>query len=102
MTWTLVWTRPALRDMGKLGRTSASRIRYAVIQLADTGRGDVARLTDARPPEWRLRVGDQRVFFRFRGDLREIHLLRCTAARSSHRRNRSGSRVSPRYASPRP
>ena len=42
----------------------------------DTGHGDVVRLTDARPPEWRLRVGDRRVFFRFRGDLREIHLLR--------------------------
>ncbi len=76
MTWTLVWTRPALRDMRKLDRASASRIRDAVIQLADAGRGDVARLTDARPPEWRLRVGDRRVFFRFRGDLREIHLLR--------------------------
>ena len=47
-----------------------------MIQLADTERGDVARLTDARPPEWRLRVGDRRVFFRFHGDLREIHLLR--------------------------
>ena len=46
-----------------------------MIQLADTGRGDVARLADASPPEWRLRVGDRRVFFRFRGDLREIHLL---------------------------
>ncbi len=76
MTWTLVWTRPALRDLRKLDRASASRIRHAVIQLADTGRGDVVRLTDARPPEWRLRVGDRRVFFRFRGDLREIHLLR--------------------------
>lgn len=76
MTWTLVWTRPALRDMKKLDRESASRIRDAVTQLADTGRGDVARLTDARSPEWRLRVGDRRVFFRFRGDLREIHLLR--------------------------
>ena len=76
MTWTLVWTRPALRDLRKLDRASASRLRRAVIQLADTGRGDVVRLTDARPPEWRLRVGDRRVFFRFRGDLREIHLLR--------------------------
>ena len=76
MTWTLVWTRPALKDMRKLDRASASRIRDAVIQLADTGRGDVVRLTGARPPEWRLRVGDRRVFFRFRGELREIQLLR--------------------------
>ena len=76
MTWTLVRTRPVLRDMRKLDRATASRIRLAVIRLANTGPGDVARLTDARPPAWRLRVGDRRVFFRFRGDLQEIHLLR--------------------------
>ena len=76
MTWTLVWTRPALRDMKRLDPVLAGRVRDAVIELADTGRGDVAKLRDTRPPEWRLRVGDRRVFFRFRGDLREIHVLR--------------------------
>ena len=76
MTWTLVWTRPALRDMKKLDPTAARRVRDAVVELADTGRGDVAKLRDTRPQEWRLRVGGRRVFFRFRNDLREIHLLR--------------------------
>ncbi len=76
MTWALVWTRPALRDMRKLDSPLARRVRNAVIELADTGRGDVAKLRDTRPPEWRLRVGDRRVFFRFRSDLREIHVLR--------------------------
>ena len=76
MTWTLVWTRPALRDMKKLDPTAARRVRDAVVELADTGRGDIAKLRDTRPQEWRLRVGDRRVFFRFRNDLREIHLLR--------------------------
>ncbi len=76
MTWALVWTRPALRDMKKLDSPLARRVRNAVIELADTGRGDVAKLRDTRPPEWRLRVGDRRVFFRFRSDLREIHVLR--------------------------
>ena len=47
-----------------------------MVELADSGRGDVAKLKDARPPEWRLRVGDLRVLFRFRDDLREIQLLR--------------------------
>ena len=76
MTWTLVWTRPAVRDMKKLDQALARRVRDAVIELAGTGRGDVAKLRDSRPPEWRLRVGDRRVFFRFRGDLREVHVLR--------------------------
>lgn len=76
MTWTLVWTRPALRDMKKVDSALAGRVRDAMIVLADTGHGDVAKLRDTRPPEWRLRVGDWRVFFRFRGDMREIHVLR--------------------------
>ena len=71
-----MWTRPALRDMEKLDRALARRVRDAVTELAGTGRGDVAKLKDPKPPEWRLRVGDRRVFFRFRGDLREIHVLR--------------------------
>ena len=76
MTWTLIWTRPALRDMKKLDPSLARRVRDAVVELADSGRGDVAKLKGTRPPEWRLRVGDRRVFFRFRNDLREIQLLR--------------------------
>lgn len=76
MTWTLVWTRPALKDMKRLEPLLARRVRDAVVELAETGRGDVAKLRNTNPPEWRLRVGDRRVFFRFRSDLREIQLLR--------------------------
>lgn len=72
--------------MRQFDRASALRARYAVIQLADTGRGDVVTPTEARPSEWRLRVGDQREFLRFRGDLREIQLL-CVRRRSEARRS---------------
>ena len=44
--------------------------------LAETGSGDVVKLRGATPPEWRLQVGDHRVFFQFRGDAREIRILR--------------------------
>ena len=71
MTWTLIWTRPALRDMKKLDRRLAHRIREGVVGLAETGSGDVAKLKGASPPEWRLRVGGHRVFFRFRSELAE-------------------------------
>ena len=76
MTWTLIWTHPALRDMKKLDRRLAHRIREGVVGLAETGSGDVAKLNGASPPEWRLRVGGHRVFFRFQGDAREIRILR--------------------------
>lgn len=76
MKWTLVWTRPALEDMKKLEPALARRLREAMIDLAETGHGDVVKLKDVRPPEWRLRVGDRRVFFRCQRDAKEIHVLR--------------------------
>ena len=44
--------------------------------LAETGSGDGAKLEGASLPEWRFRVGDHRVFFRFQGEVREIRILR--------------------------
>ncbi len=76
MTWTLIWTRPALRDMKKFERRLARRIRDGVVGLAETGSGYVVKLKGTSPPEWRFRVGDHRVFFQFQGDAREIRILR--------------------------
>ena len=66
---------PGLRDMKKFERRLARRIRDGVVELAETGSGDVAKLKGASRPEWRLRVGDHRVFFQFQGDTREIRIL---------------------------
>jgi mRNA interferase RelE/StbE len=62
MSWRLVWTRPALKDMKKLGQQEARRIREKVKLFAETGHGDMKKLTDVDPPEWRQRVGGWRVF----------------------------------------
>ena len=62
MNWELVWTRPAIRDMKKIGHQEAGRIREKVKRVAETGYGDVRKLTDVHPPVWRQRVGDWRVF----------------------------------------
>lgn len=51
MTWKLVWTRPALRDMKKLDPTMARRIREGLNRFAETGQGDVVRLKDVSPAE---------------------------------------------------
>jgi mRNA-degrading endonuclease RelE of RelBE toxin-antitoxin system len=42
----------------------AVRIREATHRYAETGDGDVRRLTGYRPELFRLRVGDWRVLFR--------------------------------------
>jgi len=35
------------------------------VKLTETNEGDVARLQNVSPPEWRLRVGEVRVRFAF-------------------------------------
>ncbi len=57
----ILWTRPALKDLARLDGVQERRIRGAVERLAQTDHGDVKRLTDVDPPEYRLRVGDWRV-----------------------------------------
>ena len=41
-------------------------------KLIDTGEGDVKRLQDIEPPEFRLRVGDYRVCFHDFGEAVEV------------------------------
>lgn len=76
MTWRLVWTRPALRDMKRLDSQRALRVRQALITLSTTGHGDVVKLKGVRPPEWRIRVGDQRAFLRLDANEKVINVLR--------------------------
>ena len=76
MTWKLVWTRPALKDMKKIGSEQARRVREKVHAFAETGRGDVVKLTDVDPPEWRQRVGDWRAFLRPDPLTKELRVLR--------------------------
>ncbi|MBW3629313.1 MAG: type II toxin-antitoxin system RelE/ParE family toxin [Gemmatimonadetes bacterium] len=66
----------ARRDLKRLDFGVAARVIQALERLATSNRGDVARLTDVNPPEYRLRVGDWRVRFE-RNDLtRTITVLR--------------------------
>ena len=46
----------------------ALRILHALARLIAAGEGDVKRLQDIEPPEFRLRVGDYRVRFNDLGD----------------------------------
>ena len=57
------WTEPALEDLGALDKGIARRVKQAVERFAATGTGNVKKLQDIEPPEYRLRVGDYRVRF---------------------------------------
>jgi mRNA interferase RelE/StbE len=75
VSWEVVWTAPAARDMRRLDREMTRRIYDAIHRLATTGDGDVRRLRQAEP-EWRLRVGNWRVRFVYDYAARTISVLR--------------------------
>jgi mRNA interferase RelE/StbE len=75
VTWTVVLTTSAQRDLRRLDRPVATRILDALARLADTGHGDVTRLQGVSD-EWRLRVGDWRVRFRYDHTTRTLVVLR--------------------------
>jgi mRNA interferase RelE/StbE len=75
VTWTVVLTASAQRDLRRLDRPVAIRMLDALARLADTGQGDVTRLQGVSD-EWRLRVGDWRVRFRYHHTTRTLEVLR--------------------------
>lgn len=63
MSWDVTLSRRAEKDLARMDRSAAARIVAALERYAATEQGDVRKLTDVHPPEWRLRVGDWRVLF---------------------------------------
>ncbi len=61
MNYRVEWKPRALKQAATLDRKQRERVFAAVERLATTGQGDVSKLTDVHPPEYRLRVGDWRV-----------------------------------------
>ncbi len=70
MAWRkgFAWTDRAKAQLRAIDQQTALRILHSLTRLAQTGEGDVKQLHDSDPPEYRLRVGDYRVFFRYRDD----------------------------------
>ena len=75
MSWTVVLTASAQRDLRRLDRPVATRILDALTRLAETGQGHVTRLRGVADM-WRLRVGDWRVRFRYDYRTRTLEVLR--------------------------
>lgn len=65
-----------MREANRLEPKVRQRIVAALDRYASDEHGDVLRLTDVRPPEWRLRVGDWRVRFRLDIEGGTLYVLR--------------------------
>ena len=64
----IAWTDPAKADLRAIDQANALRILNSLARYIATGEGDVKRLRDVEPPQFRLRVGDYRVRFHDLGD----------------------------------
>ena len=62
------WRDQARNDLRSIDRISALQILHGLDRFSATGEGDVKRLQDVNPPEFRLRVGDYRIRFHDLGD----------------------------------
>ena len=72
MAKKIIRTEQAKAQLRAIDKDTALRILHALAKLIDTGEGDVKRLQDIEPPEFRLRVGDYRARFHDFGDAVEV------------------------------
>ncbi len=77
------WTETALADITGLDKGIARRVKQSIERFAETGAGNVKRLQNIHPPEFRLRVGDYRV--RFHQDEDVMRILRIRNRREAYR-----------------
>ena len=77
------WTGKSLEDMAALDKGLARRVKNTVERFAATGAGNVKKLQDIEPPEYRLRVGDYRVRFELEGET--MRILRVRNRREAYR-----------------
>jgi mRNA-degrading endonuclease RelE of RelBE toxin-antitoxin system len=75
VSWSVIVTGPARRDLRRLDHQTAARVKAALERLAATGTGDVVRLKGP-DPEWRLRVGEWRVRLVLHYDTQQVEVLR--------------------------
>lgn len=75
MSWQGIWAPRALKELARLDRGEQDRVLQAVEAFASESKGDVLRLQNISPPEYRLRVGKWRVRFRLDHDRRSMQIL---------------------------
>jgi mRNA-degrading endonuclease RelE of RelBE toxin-antitoxin system len=76
VTLRVVVRGAARRELRRLDASERARVVAAIERYANTREGDVRKLIDLSPPQWRLRVGEYRVRFLVEGDTLEVlHVL---------------------------
>lgn len=68
----IAWTDRAKADVRALDQQTAMRILHGLARFVASGDGDVKRLQDVEPPEFRLRLGPYRVRFYDYGETIEV------------------------------
>ena len=76
MSLEVRWQPRARRDLKRLDRSGQRRVVDVVERFAQTGEGDVVRLVNVAPAEYRLRIGDWRVRFSCDDEGGLLHVLR--------------------------
>jgi mRNA-degrading endonuclease RelE of RelBE toxin-antitoxin system len=79
----IVWKDRAKVELRAIEQETALRILHALARAILTGGGDVKRLRDIEPPEFRLRVGDYRI--RFRSLENSVEILSVKHRREAYR-----------------
>jgi len=77
------WTEQAKADVRAIDRQTAIDLLHGLARFLATEEGNVKRLQDIDPPEFRLRLGDFRIRFRDHGAW--IEILRVRHRREAYR-----------------
>jgi mRNA interferase RelE/StbE len=79
----VAWRCQARAQLRAIDQPTALRILRALALFAATGEGDVKRLQDIEPPEFRLRVSDYRL--RFHDDGQTLYVPAVRRRREAYR-----------------
>jgi mRNA interferase RelE/StbE len=83
LTYSIIWSKEAVKDLKKLDRPVARRIYIAIEQMSENPHHNVKKLVGS--DLFRLRVGDFRVIFDIEEDRLRILVLKVGHRRSVYR-----------------
>lgn len=83
MAKKIAWSDQAKADVRTIDRQTAIDLLQKLARFLETEQGDVKRLQDRNPPEFRLRLGDYRV--RYLSNSETITVLRVLHRREAYR-----------------
>jgi mRNA-degrading endonuclease RelE of RelBE toxin-antitoxin system len=83
MAKKIVWSDQAKADVRAMGRETAIDLLHRLARFLETEEGDIKRLQDIDPPEFRLRLGDYRLRYHDHGE--SIEVLRVLHRKDAYR-----------------